>query len=79
MIESRFVFFICSLLGDKIRATREVEKSISRMAMLPASLDSKHFANGSVVKIRNPLEVPGDTQSGGQVDFGQSLPTAKWL
>lgn len=28
------------------------------MAMLPASLDSKHFANGSVVKIRNPLEVP---------------------
>lgn len=26
--------------------------------MLPASLDSKHFVKGSVVKIRNPLEVP---------------------
>jgi len=53
------VFLICSLLGDKMRATREVEKSISRIAILPASLDSKHFANGSVVKMRKPLEVPG--------------------
>ncbi len=41
-----------------MRATKEVEKSISSMAMLPASLDSKHFANGSVVKIWKPLEVP---------------------
>lgn len=41
-----------------MRATREVENNISRMAMLPASRDSKHFANGSVVKMRNPREVP---------------------
>lgn len=53
-----FVFLIWSLLGESMRATKEVENSISSIAMLPASLDSKHFAKGSVVKIRNPLEVP---------------------
>jgi len=39
-------------------ATNEVEKSISKIAILP-SFDSKHLENGSVVKIRNPFEVPG--------------------
>jgi hypothetical protein len=41
-----------------MRATREVENSISKIAMLP-SFDSKHLENGSVVNIRNPFEVPG--------------------
>lgn len=38
--------------------TREVEKSISSIAMLP-SFVSKHFENGSVVKMRKPRDVPG--------------------
>ena len=40
-----------------MRATKEVENSISRIAISP-SLFSKHFEKGSVVYIRKPLEVP---------------------
>jgi hypothetical protein len=43
------------------------------MAMLPASLDSKHLANGSVVKIRKPLEVPRSSQAGDLNVPGMSL------
>ena len=53
------VFVICNLRGESIRATNDVEKSISSNAMSP-SFVSKHFENGSVVYIRNPLEVPED-------------------
>lgn len=61
-----------------MRATREVEKSISRIAMLPASLDSKHFAKGSVVKIRKPLEVPESSQNGDQMcEWHRNSPTAR--
>lgn len=55
------VFVICNRRGDNIRATSDVEKSISNIAMLP-SLVSKHFVKGSVVKIRKPFEVPGTDQ-----------------
>ena len=48
---------ICNLRGESMRATNDVEKSISSNAMSP-SLVSKHFENGSVVYIRIPLEVP---------------------
>lgn len=40
-----------------MRATREVEKSISRIEISP-SLVSKHFEKGSVEYIRKPLVVP---------------------
>ena len=40
-----------------MRATNDVEKSISSNAISP-SFVSKHFENGSVVYMRNPLEVP---------------------
>ena len=40
-----------------MRATRDVENSISNIAIFP-SFVSKHFENGSVVYIRNPREVP---------------------
>ena len=53
------VFVICNLRGESMRATNDVEKSISNNAMSP-SFVSKHFANGSVVYMRNPLDVPGD-------------------
>ena len=53
------VFVICNLRGESMRATNDVEKSISSNAMSP-SFVSKHFAKGSVVYMRNPLEVPGD-------------------
>lgn len=33
-----FVFCMTRCLGDRIKATREVEKSISIMAILPSSL-----------------------------------------
>lgn len=39
---------ICSLRGDNIRATKEVENSISSKAMSPCFV-SKHFEKGSVV------------------------------
>lgn len=39
-----------------MRATRDVENSISRREMSP-TLDSEHFEKGSVVYIRKPLEV----------------------
>ena len=42
---------ICRRLGESIRATSEVEKSISMIEMLP-SFDSEHFEKGSVVYIR---------------------------
>lgn len=42
-----FVFVICSRRGERIVATKDVENSISSMAMLP-SLVSKHFEKGSV-------------------------------
>ena len=50
---------ICNLRGESTRATNDVEKSISSNAMSP-SFVSKQFENGSVVYIRNPLEVPED-------------------
>lgn len=62
IVDCLLVFVICSLRGESIRATNDVEKSISSNAMSP-SFVSKTFSNGSVVYIRNPLEVP----------------TAKWL
>ena len=40
-----------------MRETKEVEKSISSIAMLP-SFVSKHFEKGSVVKMRKPRDVP---------------------
>ena len=48
MVEFRFVFVICSLRGESIRATKDVEKSISRSAISPC-FDSKHLEKGSVV------------------------------
>ena len=51
------VFLICNLRGESIRATSEVENSISNMAISP-SLVSKHFAKGSVVYMRKPRDVP---------------------
>ena len=48
---------ICNLRGERIRATRDVEKSISSKAMSPC-LVSKHFEKGSVVYMRKPLVVP---------------------
>ena len=56
------VFVICNLRGESIRATNDVEKSISSNAISP-SFVSKRFSNGSVVYIRNPLEVPGESMS----------------
>ena len=56
-----FVLLICNLLGDKMRATREVENSISTMATSP-DFDSEHFAKGSVVYIRYPRDVAGSRQ-----------------
>jgi hypothetical protein len=41
-----------------MRATSDVEKSISMMAMLPSSL-LKMREKGSVWYMRKPLEVPG--------------------
>lgn len=43
--------------GERIRATSEVENSISIIATFPSSL-LNIFENGSVWYIRNPLEVP---------------------
>lgn len=51
------VFVICNRRGESIRATNDVEKSISKSAISPCFV-SKHLENGSVVYIRNPLEVP---------------------
>ena len=51
------VFVICSRRGERMRETNEVEKSISRMAILP-SFVSKHLEKGSVVKMRKPRDVP---------------------
>ena len=60
-----------------MRETREVEKSISRIAIFP-SFVSKYFENGSVVKIRYPREVPaGLVESLEKSDV--DIPTAKWL
>ena len=57
IVESLLVFLICSRLGEVMRATKDVEKSISSMAILPSRV-SKAFENGSVVKMRKPREVP---------------------
>lgn len=54
------MFCIIRCLGDSIKATRDVEKSISTMAMFPSSL-LNILENGSVWKIRKPFEVPVDT------------------
>lgn len=43
--------------GDKTRATKDVEKSISMIAILPSSL-LKMRENGSVWCMRKPLDVP---------------------
>ena len=51
------VFVICNRRGERMRDIRDVEKSISSIAMLP-SFVSKHFEKGSVVKMRNPRDVP---------------------
>lgn len=45
--DARFVFCIIRWRGERTRATREVEKSISIIAMLPSSL-LKILENGSV-------------------------------
>ena len=45
-----------------MRATNDVENSISKRAMSP-SFVSKHFEKGSVVYIRKPLEVPKEQVS----------------
>lgn len=52
------VFCITRCRGESMRATREVENSISIIATFPSSL-LKIFANGSVWYIWNPREVPG--------------------
>jgi hypothetical protein len=51
------VFWITRCLGESIRATKDVENSISIMAMFPSSL-LKILENGSVWNIRKPLDVP---------------------
>lgn len=60
--EHTLVFVISSLRGDIMRATSDVENSISRRAISPC-LDSKHFENGSVVYILKPLVVPETTSA----------------
>ncbi len=60
-----------------MRETKEVEKSISNMAMLP-SFVSKAFEKGSVVKMRKPRDVPVSGQAT-LVIVEVDLPTAKWL
>ena len=50
------MFLMCNRRGETIKAMREVEKSISSMAISPC-FDSEHFSNGSVVYTRKPLEV----------------------
>lgn len=45
--EGTFVFCMIRCLGDKTRATRDVEKSISMMETLPSSL-LNIFEKGSV-------------------------------
>lgn len=52
-----FVFCIIRCRGERTRATKEVEKSISIFAMLPSSL-LNILEKGSVWYIRNPFEVP---------------------
>lgn len=54
------VFVICNRRGESIRATSEVENSISNRAMSPCFI-SKHFEKGSVVYMRKPLEVPSES------------------
>jgi hypothetical protein len=71
------VLVICSRRGDRMRDTKEVENSISSIAMLP-SLVSKHFEKGSVVKMRKPRDVPVLVrQSSSEPEV--NLPTARWL
>jgi hypothetical protein len=48
---------ICRRRGERTNATKEVENSISRRDIFPSRV-SKHFAKGSVVKMRKPREVP---------------------
>lgn len=57
IVEFRLVLVIWSLRGESIRATKDVEKSISSRAISPC-FDSKHFEKGSVVYILKPLDVP---------------------
>jgi hypothetical protein len=51
------VFCIMRCRGERMRATSDVEKSISMIAILPSSL-LKILEKGSVWYILNPLEVP---------------------
>jgi hypothetical protein len=46
-VQPTFVFWMIRCLGDRMRATREVEKSISIMETLPSSL-LKILEKGSV-------------------------------
>ena len=50
------MFLMCSRRGETIRAMREVENSISSIAISPC-FDSEHFSKGSVVYTRKPREV----------------------
>lgn len=77
------VFLICNRLGDKTKATRDVEKSISRMTMFPSVL-SKHFEKGSVWYMRKPREVPKRTWIQQDVlcqkhESMKNIPTARQL
>jgi hypothetical protein len=51
------VFSIRSSRGERIRATKEVEKSISMMATSPSSF-SYNLEKGSVVYNLKPFDVP---------------------
>lgn len=58
-----------------MRETREVEKSISSIAIFP-SFVSKHFEKGSVVKMRKPRDVP-KLVSQNVLGEEMNLPTAR--
>jgi hypothetical protein len=51
------VFSMRSNRGERIKATKEVEKSISMIATSPSSF-SYDFENGSVVYNLKPFDVP---------------------
>lgn len=57
MVECRLVLCMRKIRGDSVRATSEVEKSISKLDTSP-SRDSDCFPYGSALYIRYPLVVP---------------------
>jgi hypothetical protein len=69
-----FVFVICSRLGDKTRATSEVEKSISMMAISPSRV-SWHLPKDSVEYIRKPRDVPAPVLMSKYTSTTSNLPT----